>query len=168
MHDSATSMPAVRLLAIVFFVGALGFAAVALLLGDVFFLRLATEALIFGGLALSVDLLLGGVGLLIVDILIAPRSVRSELLASQLEQSATGEQVHQFVQTRGVLVCGQTRLNVREIYERAGYERTQTEQHNDSQRERKLASQVGCAEDPSNGAKHDMSPFSSEKVVGST
>lgn len=64
MHDSATSMPAVRLLAIVFFVGALGFAAVALLLGDVFFLRLATEALIFGGLALSVDLLLGGVGLL--------------------------------------------------------------------------------------------------------
>jgi branched-chain amino acid transport system permease protein len=64
MHDSATSTPAVRLLAIVFFVGALGFAAVALLLGDVFFLRLATEALIFGGLALSVDLLLGGVGLL--------------------------------------------------------------------------------------------------------
>lgn len=64
MHDSATSTPAVRLLAIVFFVGALGFAAVALLLGDVFFLRLATEALIFGGLTLSVDLLLGGVGLL--------------------------------------------------------------------------------------------------------
>ena len=32
--------------------------------GDTFFLRLATEALIFGGLALSVDLLLGIVGLL--------------------------------------------------------------------------------------------------------
>ena len=34
------------------------------LLGDTFFLRLATEALIFGGLAMSVDLLLGIVGLL--------------------------------------------------------------------------------------------------------
>ena len=33
-------------------------------LNDTFFLRLATEALIFGGLAMSVDLLLGIVGLL--------------------------------------------------------------------------------------------------------
>lgn len=64
MHETSTSARAVRWLAIVFFVGALGFAAAALLMGDVFFLRLATEALIFGGLALSVDLLLGGVGLL--------------------------------------------------------------------------------------------------------
>lgn len=64
MHDISSSTRAVRWLATVFFAGALGFAAVALLLGDVFFLRLATEALIFGGLALSVDLLLGGVGLL--------------------------------------------------------------------------------------------------------
>lgn len=47
-----------------FFAGALLFAAAALALGDVFYLRLATEALIFGGLALSVDLLLGRVGLL--------------------------------------------------------------------------------------------------------
>ncbi|MEA9599751.1 branched-chain amino acid ABC transporter permease [Polynucleobacter sp. AP-Sanab-80-C2] len=37
---------------------------VGTLLGDTFFLRLATEALIFGGLAMSVDLLLGIVGLL--------------------------------------------------------------------------------------------------------
>lgn len=51
-------------LAAAFFGGALVFAALALLLGDVFFLRLATEALIFGGLALSVDLLLGRTGLL--------------------------------------------------------------------------------------------------------
>ena len=51
-------------LAILFFAGALLFAGVALALGDVFYLRLATEALIFGGLALSVDLLLGRVGLL--------------------------------------------------------------------------------------------------------
>lgn len=64
MLDTSISRKAVRWLAIVFFVGALCFAAFALLLGDVFFLRLATEALIFGGLALSVDLLLGGVGLL--------------------------------------------------------------------------------------------------------
>ena len=40
------------------------FAGVAALLGDVFFFRLATEALIFGGLALAVDLLLGRTGLL--------------------------------------------------------------------------------------------------------
>lgn len=51
-------------LAIVFFAGALLFGLSALALGDVFYLRLATEALIFGGLALSVDLLLGRVGLL--------------------------------------------------------------------------------------------------------
>jgi branched-chain amino acid transport system permease protein len=37
---------------------------VGTVLGDTFFLRLATEALIFGGLAMSVDLLLGIVGLL--------------------------------------------------------------------------------------------------------
>jgi branched-chain amino acid transport system permease protein len=55
---------AVRLLALLFFVLALAFAGVARLAGDVFFFRLATEALIFGGLALSVDLLLGRTGLL--------------------------------------------------------------------------------------------------------
>jgi len=64
MLDTSFSRKAVRWLAISFFVGALCFAALALFLGDVFYLRLATEALIFGGLALSVDLLLGGVGLL--------------------------------------------------------------------------------------------------------
>ena len=76
MHDTVlTTLPAsvsagrrrwsaMRWLATAFFGGALVFAAVALLLGDVFFLRLATEALIFGGLALSVDLLLGRTGLL--------------------------------------------------------------------------------------------------------
>ncbi len=51
-------------LAILFFAGALSFGGLALAMGDVFYLRLATEALIFGGLALSVDLLLGRVGLL--------------------------------------------------------------------------------------------------------
>ncbi len=55
---------ALSLLTLVFFAAALLFALVAKLVGDVFFLRLATEALIFGGLALSVDLLLGRVGLL--------------------------------------------------------------------------------------------------------
>lgn len=76
MHDAtlplaATAAPrarrgldAARLVAIAFFVAALGFALVARLAGDVFFFRLATEALIFGGLALSVDLLLGRTGLL--------------------------------------------------------------------------------------------------------
>ncbi len=76
MHDTALASvappvsaarrpwSAIRWLATAFFAGALVFAAAALLMGDVFFLRLATEALIFGGLALSVDLLLGRTGLL--------------------------------------------------------------------------------------------------------
>jgi branched-chain amino acid transport system permease protein len=55
---------ATRWFGVLFFAGALAFAVVARLMGDVFFLRLATEALIFGGLALSVDLLLGRAGLL--------------------------------------------------------------------------------------------------------
>ncbi len=55
---------ATRCLAYLFFGAALVFAGVAALLGDVFFFRLATEALIFGGLALSVDILLGRTGLL--------------------------------------------------------------------------------------------------------
>ena len=54
----------IRLLAWLFFGLALLFAVVAGIKGDVFFFRLATEALIFGGLALSVDLLLGRTGLL--------------------------------------------------------------------------------------------------------
>jgi branched-chain amino acid transport system permease protein len=51
-------------LAWLFFGLALLFAVVAGIAGDVFFFRLATESLIFGGLALSVDLLLGRTGLL--------------------------------------------------------------------------------------------------------
>jgi branched-chain amino acid transport system permease protein len=54
----------IRWLALLFFGLALLFAAGAYVAGDVFFLRLATEALILGGLALSVDLLLGITGLL--------------------------------------------------------------------------------------------------------
>ena len=67
-HTAAALPPrprsAIRWLAFAFFGFALAFAAVAAMLGDVFFYRLATEALIFGGLALSVDLLLGRTGLL--------------------------------------------------------------------------------------------------------
>lgn len=55
---------ALRWIAAAFFLSALIFGGVAWALGDVFFLRLATEALIYGGLALSVDLLLGRTGLL--------------------------------------------------------------------------------------------------------
>jgi branched-chain amino acid transport system permease protein len=55
---------ATRIFAVLFFVLALALAAVAVLAGDTFYLRLATEALIFSGLALSVDLLLGITGLL--------------------------------------------------------------------------------------------------------
>ena len=45
-------------------VAGLAFAAIGAALNDTFYLRLATEALIFGGLALSVDILLGYTGLL--------------------------------------------------------------------------------------------------------
>ena len=68
MRDQATHSAQVpsasRYFTVLFFSGALVFALGAGILGDVFFLRLATEALILGGLALSVDLLLGRVGLL--------------------------------------------------------------------------------------------------------
>jgi branched-chain amino acid transport system permease protein len=56
--------PAFRVLTWLFFTGGLLFAAIAATAGDEFYFRLATEALIFGGLALAVDVLLGRTGLL--------------------------------------------------------------------------------------------------------
>jgi branched-chain amino acid transport system permease protein len=77
MHDSETptksiavidrlgiAMQASHVLVIFFFIGGIAFAAVGTAMGDTFFLRLATEALIFAGLALSVDILLGYTGML--------------------------------------------------------------------------------------------------------
>lgn len=65
MFDALTrSMRASHLLVAVLAVVSLVFAAVAAAMGDVFYLRLGTEALIFAGLALSVDILLGYTGLL--------------------------------------------------------------------------------------------------------
>jgi branched-chain amino acid transport system permease protein len=58
------AMRASHVLVAVFVVAGLVFAAVGAAIGDTFFLRLATEALIFAGLALSVDILLGYTGLL--------------------------------------------------------------------------------------------------------
>jgi branched-chain amino acid transport system permease protein len=55
---------ALRACALLFFVLALTFGAYAHYAGDTFFLRLATEGLILGGLALAVDVLLGLTGLL--------------------------------------------------------------------------------------------------------
>jgi branched-chain amino acid transport system permease protein len=55
---------ALRYFAYLFVALALVFAVVAGVLQDVFFFRLATEALIFGGFAMGVDLLLGFTGLL--------------------------------------------------------------------------------------------------------
>lgn len=55
---------ALRYFAYLFIALALVFAGVASALGDVFFFRLATEALIYGGFAMGVDLLLGFTGLL--------------------------------------------------------------------------------------------------------
>lgn len=65
MPDALTiGMRASHLLVAVFVAGALVFAVIGAAMGDTFYLRLATEALIFAGLALSVDILLGYTGLL--------------------------------------------------------------------------------------------------------
>ncbi len=61
---SSKQINSLRLLAVLFFAISCVFAFIATVVEDVFFLRLATEAMIFGGLALSVDLLLGITGLL--------------------------------------------------------------------------------------------------------
>jgi branched-chain amino acid transport system permease protein len=58
------AMRASQVLAAILVACCLLFAFLAWRAGDVFYLRLATEALIFGGLALSVDILLGYTGLL--------------------------------------------------------------------------------------------------------
>jgi branched-chain amino acid transport system permease protein len=55
---------AIRLIEYILFGSAAILFLTGTLLGDTFYLRLGTEALIFGGLAMSVDLLLGIVGLL--------------------------------------------------------------------------------------------------------
>lgn len=65
MADALTrSMRASHVLALALFVAGLVFAVFGALVNDTFYLRLATEALIFGGLALAVDVLLGYTGLL--------------------------------------------------------------------------------------------------------
>lgn len=65
MADALTlGMRASHVLVAVLVAAALVFAAVGAALDDTFYLRLATEALIFAGLALSVDILLGYNGLL--------------------------------------------------------------------------------------------------------
>ncbi|MDH8500698.1 hypothetical protein QIG88_28125, partial [Klebsiella pneumoniae] len=56
------SMRASHVLVAIFVVAALILAAVGASTGDTFYLRLGTEALIFAGLALSVDILLGYTG----------------------------------------------------------------------------------------------------------
>jgi len=65
MADALTrSMRASHVLVGVLAAVAIVFAAIGAVVGDTFYLRLGTEALIFAGLALSVDILLGYTGLL--------------------------------------------------------------------------------------------------------
>jgi branched-chain amino acid transport system permease protein len=65
MRDALSrSMRASHLLVALLVAVALAFAAIGTALNDTFYLRLATEALIYAGLALSVDILLGYTGLL--------------------------------------------------------------------------------------------------------
>lgn len=65
MRDRLTAaMTASHLMVAVLVVAGIIFAAIGAATGTVFYLRLATEALIFAGLALSVDILLGYNGLL--------------------------------------------------------------------------------------------------------
>lgn len=58
------AMRASHVLMAIFVVAAIVFAAIGAAMNDTFFLRLATEALIFAGFALAVDILLGFTGLL--------------------------------------------------------------------------------------------------------
>ena len=62
--DEKRSMSALRVVCAASVITALVFAATAVVLGDTFYLRLASEALILAGMAISVDLLLGITGLL--------------------------------------------------------------------------------------------------------
>src|SRR6185437_13752348 len=65
MPDALTvAARANHVLVAVLVLAGLAFAAIGAAQNDTFYLRLATEALIFGGLALSVDVLLGYTGLL--------------------------------------------------------------------------------------------------------
>src|ERR1700754_3797385 len=65
MGDALTrSMRANHILVAVLVIVSVAFAAFGAAMGDTFYLRLGTEALIFAGLALSVDILLGYTGLL--------------------------------------------------------------------------------------------------------
>jgi len=65
MHDRQSRVMRTNHVLMMFFVGgALVSSALGIASGDTFYLRLGTEALIFGGLALSVDLLLGYTGVL--------------------------------------------------------------------------------------------------------
>ncbi|MFZ5464740.1 MAG: branched-chain amino acid ABC transporter permease [Pseudomonadota bacterium] len=64
MRRERVSHSTLHFFAYAFIALCLVFAAIAMATGDVFFFRLATEALIFGGLALAVDILLGYTGLL--------------------------------------------------------------------------------------------------------
>ena len=58
------SLKVLRIICAAFTLGAIAFASIAYALGDIFYLRLASEALILAGIAISVDLLLGICGLL--------------------------------------------------------------------------------------------------------
>src|SRR3954454_19088309 len=60
----SVAMRASHVLVAVFIAAGVIFAAVGAAIGDTFFLRLSTEALIFAGVALSLDILLGYTGLL--------------------------------------------------------------------------------------------------------
>lgn len=62
--DEKQSLSALRLICAGFTFAALVFALIAVALDDTFYLRLASEALILAGMAISVDLLLGITGLL--------------------------------------------------------------------------------------------------------
>jgi branched-chain amino acid transport system permease protein len=64
LQRESVARNALRYFAYLFIALALVFAAIASYNGDVFFFRLATEALIYGGFAMGVDLLLGFTGLL--------------------------------------------------------------------------------------------------------
>lgn len=110
---------ALRAFVWVFFAGAIVFAVVAWRLGDTFFLRLATESLIYAGLGLSVDILLGYTGLLSLGqaLFFGLGAYVSALVLKHVAPSFwMAIAISLIVGTLGGLLCGVIAIRVRGVY----------------------------------------------------
>ena len=72
----------------------------------------------------------------------------------QLKESATRQHVDEFVNAVGTRTASETRLNVREVDERCGNERTKTVQNNHHEGKADLRPKIGGSYDSTNCAEH--------------